>query len=876
MNYLAPIPKQFVDQSGIPYSGGKVTVYNHGNTTKATIYVDASGNAVSPNPVVLDSNGAWKAYVPAAARYDYIVEDANGNVVFPFEDVAVPVDSDFNPGSVASEYSPEATYPAGSLVFKDGELYKALTDITTPEAWDPWHWGRTDIADCMPILFECTAPNWPDPDLMFEAVKAGRLAGICQLSYNGEYRTIFALTDTANRTVPPVSYVMEFRHVTSFGEDVVQFAKSSGSWTTSVEYNKSAPRATVCSNWSSSITYTTGNLVYRGNKLYRCLVASSSHTWTAAEWTETDIATELQNAGSSLAAGIIAGEYSSSDTYDAGMLCMKEGHLYCCISDITSPEAWNATHWEETSLGNYGPVVFRCNAPNWPDPTTMFNVCMACKEAFISRMGEGAETFAVWRLSSIFRRDSSPRIKTMTFEVTKPDRIEEVKFTEENSTWSVAETSKSIVDRDMVAPNWASADSHTYKIGTLVYHNGTLYKCKVNPASNTWVAAEWESTTVADAKAPRTIYLSGTSSSPPAGANVWAAITSNVDVVISIIGIGGHRQDLYQSNVSVAGADMDVRFASVPSNGKCYTLHYSSTDSGTTWTATYEIINVDNNIVVIEGNTNNVPPAGTSVHAAYIAGKTPIVKMQTASGTYRVYNLVYANTYGATYRRYYFASIDANNATIYSILYVSSDGGSTFTTTEYERPYTMRSTIAPDFSVVSIEDQYPVGSLIYHQNSYGANKLYRCTTANDGGTWDPAKWEETTVGKEIGEITGGEVAKNGWVDASNLIEAMPGVTAVTKVFYINEVLGLYRFQFKAYSTALTRFPIELFKINYSGFVNASGIAMTIGPNDEQLNTPIPFGVYDEFSGHDSRVVVWPNNNNEAAGATGIYGFGILK
>lgn len=752
MNYLAPIPKQFVDQSGVPYSGGKVTVYNHGNTTKARIYTDASGNTISPNPVVLDSNGAWKAYVPAVARYDYVVEDANGNVVFSFQDVAVPVDSDFDPGSVASEYSPEATYPAGSLVFHDGELYKALTDITTPEAWDPWHWGRTDIADCMPILFECTAPNWPDPDLMFKAVKTGRLAGINQLATSGESRAIFALTDVVNRTISPVNYVMEFCHETPYGSDRVQFSKGSGSWSTSVENYKCPPRATVCRDWSSVVTYPKGALVYRANKLWRSLVDFPSHTWTAAEWTKTSIAYELQNAGSSLASGIIAGEYSSSDTYDAGMLCMKEGHLYCCISDITSPEAWNATHWEETSLGNYGPVVFRCVAPNWPDPTTMFNVCMACKEAFISRMGEGAEVFGIWRLSSIFRRDSSPRIKTMTFEFTKPDRVEEVSFTEENSTWSVAETSKSIVDRDMVAPNWASTDTSTYKIGTLVYHNGVLYKCKVNPASNTWVAAEWEATTVADAKAPRTIYLSGTAGAPPAGSDVWAAVTSNTDVVISIIGIGGHRQDLYQSNVSVAGADMDVRFASVPANGKCYTLHYSSTDSGTTWTATYEIINVDNNIVVIEGNTNNVPPAGTSVHAAYLSGKTPIVKMQTSSDIYRVYHLVHANTYGSTYRRYYFASIDANNATIYSILYVSSDGGSTFTTTEYERPYTMRSTIAPDYNTVSSTDQYPVGSLVYHQNSYGANKLYRCTTANDGGPWDSTNWTETSIADELNRL----------------------------------------------------------------------------------------------------------------------------
>lgn len=90
MKYLTPVPKQFVDFSGVPYSGGSVTVYVHGTTDKAEIYADASSNVLLPNPCQLDSNGAWKCFVPADIPLDYIVQDREGNVVAPFLNIVLP------------------------------------------------------------------------------------------------------------------------------------------------------------------------------------------------------------------------------------------------------------------------------------------------------------------------------------------------------------------------------------------------------------------------------------------------------------------------------------------------------------------------------------------------------------------------------------------------------------------------------------------------------------------------------------------------------------------------------------------------------------------------------------------------------------------
>lgn len=102
MKYLTPVPKQFVDFSGVPYSGGSVTVYVHGTTDKAKIYADASSNVLLPNPCQLDSNGSWKCFVPADIPLDYIVQDREGNVVASFLNIVLPGVS--IEGDVTKEY----------------------------------------------------------------------------------------------------------------------------------------------------------------------------------------------------------------------------------------------------------------------------------------------------------------------------------------------------------------------------------------------------------------------------------------------------------------------------------------------------------------------------------------------------------------------------------------------------------------------------------------------------------------------------------------------------------------------------------------------------------------------------------------------------
>lgn len=298
MNYLAPIPKQFVDHSGVPYSDGTVTVYLHGSTARANLYASASGDALSPNPVVLDSNGAWKAYVKPIAGYDYVVKDKEGNVVFSYENVAVPIGSDTGISMIASEYSAEGTYPSGTLVTHLGLLYISKVDIDEPEEWEPLHWEETTVADCMPILFECTEPGWPDAGLMYEAVRAGKFAGINRLSSDGESRRIWTLVHIVDKTDSPENHAMQFRLDDDSSTERVEFSSQDCThWTIFTMSTQLAIRYSVAKNWDANDVsyYHAGTLRYKDGMLYRCLTDTPSSTWEYSEWALTTVVDEIPN-----------------------------------------------------------------------------------------------------------------------------------------------------------------------------------------------------------------------------------------------------------------------------------------------------------------------------------------------------------------------------------------------------------------------------------------------------------------------------------------------------------------------------------------------------------------------------------------------------
>lgn len=127
MFYLCPIPKQFVDHSGLPYAHGKVFVYLTGDSQLAEIYADAEGESLMENPAELDANGCWQCFVPSDIALDYIVQDVGGNVIAKFEQV-VPGTGEGSGQGVTKAYVDRQDNALRAMINNLGSLLEAESE----------------------------------------------------------------------------------------------------------------------------------------------------------------------------------------------------------------------------------------------------------------------------------------------------------------------------------------------------------------------------------------------------------------------------------------------------------------------------------------------------------------------------------------------------------------------------------------------------------------------------------------------------------------------------------------------------------------------------------------------------------------------------
>lgn len=81
--------------------------------------------------------------------------------------------------NLALQYSAATGYEKGDYRLRNGVLYRAVTDITTPEAWNPAHWSRARLADDLFAHEEDTA----NPHEVTKAqVGLGNVANVLQYS----------------------------------------------------------------------------------------------------------------------------------------------------------------------------------------------------------------------------------------------------------------------------------------------------------------------------------------------------------------------------------------------------------------------------------------------------------------------------------------------------------------------------------------------------------------------------------------------------------------------------------------------------------------------------------------------------------------------
>ena len=87
--YISPQPKlQFLDNNGVPLSGGKVYTYSAGTTTPLTTYTDFTGNTANSNPVILDSRGECSIWL-GTSSYKFKLATSTDVEVWTVDNISV-------------------------------------------------------------------------------------------------------------------------------------------------------------------------------------------------------------------------------------------------------------------------------------------------------------------------------------------------------------------------------------------------------------------------------------------------------------------------------------------------------------------------------------------------------------------------------------------------------------------------------------------------------------------------------------------------------------------------------------------------------------------------------------------------------------------
>jgi len=94
ITYISPQPKlQFLDNNGVPLSGGLVYTYAAGTTTPAVTYTDATGNSANSNPVILDSRGECSIWL-GSSSYKFKLTTSTNVEVWTVDNISVLTNSD--------------------------------------------------------------------------------------------------------------------------------------------------------------------------------------------------------------------------------------------------------------------------------------------------------------------------------------------------------------------------------------------------------------------------------------------------------------------------------------------------------------------------------------------------------------------------------------------------------------------------------------------------------------------------------------------------------------------------------------------------------------------------------------------------------------
>jgi len=110
LSLFAGVGAQFLDNNGLPLSGGQIYTYNAGTTTPLATYTTNLGTIAQPNPIILNASGripVGELWLLNGYGYKFVVEDSNNVLIGTYD-------------NVPSSAQPPITNDASSIYYEEG------------------------------------------------------------------------------------------------------------------------------------------------------------------------------------------------------------------------------------------------------------------------------------------------------------------------------------------------------------------------------------------------------------------------------------------------------------------------------------------------------------------------------------------------------------------------------------------------------------------------------------------------------------------------------------------------------------------------------------------------------------------------------------
>lgn len=221
------------------------------------------------------------------------------------------------PTFVAPKYEKSQTYPAGSYVFYDNDLYKAKDFVPTASEFDPSKWEKTKVMNELldqEVDLHSIAPDFDKTNAYAKGDYVIFASGLYQAKENipaGEFN--------------PVKW--ESKSVTNLNDEV--------------DNRVDAAEEMLADEYSTTATYSEGDYVVYEDKLYKANNTTSG-AFDTSKWDEVKITDELDNNINN-----VCSEWSNAKLYKCSDMVIYEDKLYVLTAASSTVGTWKPSEWHE-------------------------------------------------------------------------------------------------------------------------------------------------------------------------------------------------------------------------------------------------------------------------------------------------------------------------------------------------------------------------------------------------------------------------------------------------------------------------------------------------------------------------------------------------